>query len=713
MNAYPMVKDLVLVGGGHTHALVLRAWGMNPLPGVRVTVINPAPTAAYSGMLPGFVAGHYTRDELDIDLMRLARFAGARLVVGIVTQIDKDAKTITVPGRPPIAYDLCSIDIGITSNMPKLKGFNQHGTPAKPLAPFARKWDEFRAGITEGAIAVIGGGVAGVELSMAMKHAMPQATVRVIDRSKALTAIRLQGRNRLKRQMTDMGIQLIEDASVVEVAADKVLLESGEAIPSNFTVGAAGAEPFEWPSDIGLTMHEGSIAVDATLRSSDPSIFAVGDCAHLTASPRSKAGVFAVREAPFLFDNIRAAFSGGALTEYKPQKDYLKLISMGGKSALAEKFGKAFHGPLLWTWKDRIDRAFMSKLDELPVMERPQLPRTAATGLKDAMGDKPLCAGCGSKVGNSALRSALSGLPENKRDDVLRLPSDDAGLLKVGGKTQVISTDHLRAFTDDPVMMAKIAAVHALGDIWAMGAKPQSAVANVVLPRMSEGLQSRTLSEVMAAAHEVMADAGADIVGGHSSMGAEMSIGFTLTGLLDREPITLAGAKPGDLLILTKPIGSGVLLAAEMAGAARGWDIHRLLEQMVQGQGVASEILSQSHAMTDVTGFGLLGHVWGMCEQSGVSATISAESVPTFDGAQKLSQQGHRSSIFSSNVAAVGTVEGTPPDLFFDPQTSGGLLASVPADFADACISKLISAGYRDAKIIGQVESGPAKIKVI
>ncbi|SHH24836.1 selenophosphate synthase [Cognatiyoonia sediminum] len=713
MNTLPKVKDLVLVGGGHTHALVLRAWGMNPLAGVRVTVINPAPTAAYSGMLPGFVAGHYTRDELDIDLLRLARFAGARMVVGIVTEIDKDAKMITVPGRPPIAYDLCSIDIGITSEMPKLKGFTEHAIPAKPLAPFAHKWNAFRTSHSEGNIAVIGGGVAGVELAMAMQHAVPKAKVRILDRSKSLTAVGLQGRNRLKRQLTDMGIELVEGASGCEVTADSVVLENGDAIPSDFTVGAAGAEPFEWPKDIGLNMHDGFIAVDATLRSSDPNIFAVGDCAHLTASPRSKAGVFAVREAPFLFDNLRAVLSGGALTNYDPQRDYLKLISMGGKSAMAEKFGRAFHGPLLWKWKDRIDRAFMTKLEDLPVMAKPEVPRTAAIGLKEVLGDKPLCAGCGSKVGNSALKSALTGLPRNARKDVERLPSDDAGVLTVGGQKQVISTDHLRAFTEDPVIMARISAVHALGDIWAMGANPQAATANIVLPQMSEDLQSRTLSEVMSAAQEVFADAGAEIVGGHSSMGAEMSIGFTVTGLLDRDPITLGGAQDGDQLMLTKPIGSGVILAAEMAGAARGWDVHRLFERMCQGQGAAADILSDSHAMTDVTGFGLLGHLWGMCEQSQVAVELTQAAVPFFDGAEALSNEGHRSSIFGSNVASVGAVEGTPHDLLFDPQTSGGLLAAVSGDMAADCVAKLRAAGYEDAMVIGRIIKGPATIKVI
>ena len=140
----PLTRDLVLLGGGHTHALLLRKWGMNPLAGVRLTVINPGPTAPYSGMLPGFVAGHYSREELDIDLVRLCRFAGARIILGAANGVDAKQRLVHVPERPPIAYDVLSIDVGITSAMPDLKGFAKHGIPAKPLGAFASRWDVFR-----------------------------------------------------------------------------------------------------------------------------------------------------------------------------------------------------------------------------------------------------------------------------------------------------------------------------------------------------------------------------------------------------------------------------------------------------------------------------------------------------------------------------------------------------------------------------------------
>jgi len=693
MNSLPLTRDLVLIGGGHTHALVLRRWGMTPLPGVRVTVINPGPTAPYSGMLPGFVAGHYTRDELDIDLVKLARFAGARLINGYATGIDTKAQTVHIPGRPPIAYDVAAVDVGITSTMPDLPGFTTHAIPAKPLGVFASRWDAFRAQADAPQIAIIGGGVAGAELAMAMAHALrdKQPTVRLIDSGRVLTALGYKARQKMLASLTANQIEIIEDAEVSEIFADGIVLRDGRTIRSDFTTGAAGAKPHDWIAGTGLELNAGFIAVDANLQSSAPEVFAVGDCAHLSHDPRPKAGVYAVREAPVLFDNLRAALSGGSLRPYRPQSDYLKLVSLGAKSALAEKFGTAREGPLLWKLKDYIDRKFMVQFDTLPVMAAPKLPRTTALGVKEALGDKPMCGGCGAKVGRAALQAVLT-------DQF----GDDAAEVQPG---QVMTTDHLRALTHDPVLMTRIAAVHALGDIWAMGAKPQAATASLILPRMSAALQERTMAEIMTTASEVFAKAGARIIGGHSSLGDELTIGFTVTGLT-KAPITLAGAKPGDRLILTKPIGSGTIMAAEMAGQAKGADVIACLDLMVQDQGKAAALLGKAHAMTDITGFGLAGHLRGICDASGTGAELDLNAIPLMNGAMELSASGVRSSLFEDNQFGAGPINGPAIDLLFDPQTAGGLLAAVPERTVDATLKKLQEAGYT-AAAIGEITEDP------
>ncbi len=700
----PLTRDLVLIGGGHTHALVLRKWGMSPLPGARLTVINPGPTAPYSGMLPGFVAGHYAREELDIDLVRLARFAGARIIVGSVQGIDTEARLVHVPGRPPISFDVASINVGITSDMPTLPGFAEHAIPAKPLGPFATRWADYLAQPGPANVAVIGGGVAGAELAMAMAHALKSrqrpAVVSLIDNARALTALGAKAAARIRAAMSELGVDLIEEAQITQIEPTHIDLADGRQIVADFATGAAGARPYDWMAQTGLDLHEGFIAVNRHLQSSDPALFAAGDCAHLTENPRPKAGVYAVREAPILLNNLRAALGAGKMRPYVPQKDYLKLISLGQKSALGERFGTPLSGGVMWKWKDHIDQTFMNKFRTLPQMQPPALPKEHASGVAEAVGEKPLCGGCGAKVGRTTLQGALQTLPATSRADITLLPGDDAAVMTTGGVQQVLTSDHLRSLTEDPVTMTRIAAIHALGDIWAMGADPQAATATLILPRLSPTLQHRTLEEIMTTATAVMRDAGAEIIGGHTSIGDELTMGFTLTGLCSQDPITLAGGRPGDVLILTKPLGSGVIMAAEMAGAANGDWVAAALDQMVQPQAKASRILKDANAMTDVTGFGLAGHLAGMCETSGCGAKLDLDAIPVMQGAVELAEAGIRSSLFAENrTIAMNLPDGGNSDLLFDPQTAGGLLAAVPADEYEMILSQLQTAGYPAARI--------------
>lgn len=704
MLTLPMTRDLVLIGGGHTHALVLRMWGMDPMPGVRLTVIDPQAAAAYSGMLPGFVAGHYTRQDLDIDLIRLARFAGARVVLGRATGIDLATRTVAVEGRPPVAFDVASVDVGITSAMAEMSGFAEHAIPAKPLSPFARAWAAWRDSATEPRVAVIGGGVAGAELAMAMAHALQGrgAEVRILDRSRALAEMTPRGQRLVRAACARLGIEIVEGATIAHVAADHVALTDGRAFRSDFTVGAAGARPHGWIAGTGLKLTGGFIDVDAFLRTSDPAVFAAGDCAHMTETPRPKAGVYAVRQAPVLLHNLRVALAEqGQMRPYKAQRDYLKLVSLGGKVALAEKWGTAARGAALWRWKNRIDRGFMDRFRGLRPMAPPPLPAVVAAGLREETGEAPLCGGCGAKVGRGALGAVLGGV------------GDDAAVLTTGGARQVITTDHLRAVTRDPWLMARIAATHALGDIYAMGARPQAATASLILPRLSAALQERTLAEIMDGLRRVLEPAGCAIVGGHTSMGDDLTIGLTLTGLCDSDPILLSGARPGDTLILTKPLGSGTILAAEMRGQADGDVVAGCLGAMLQDQGAAATILRGAQAMTDVTGFGLAGHLWGMAEASGLAAVIDLAAVPLMPGAADLAAAGVRSSIWAANRAAVPVAgaTGAAGDLLFDPQTCGGLLAAVgPAD-APSLLEALRAAGY-PAALIGECRAGRPGITV-
>ncbi len=707
-EAYPIVTELVLLGGGHTHALVLRRWGMRPVPGVRLTLVNPGATAPYSGMLPGHVAGHYTRGDLDIDLVRLARFAGARLVVDRAVALDPGAKAVTLGSGRVLFYDRVSLDIGITSEMPGLPGFAEHGIAAKPLGVFADRWAQVCADAGPIRIAVLGGGVAGCEVAMAAVHRLRglgrDARLCVIDRGAVLRAVVPAARRRLLAALADHGVALIEQARPVAVEAGAVVLEDGRRIVSDLTIGTAGATPQPWVAETGLPCRDGFLEVDEYLRSpADPTVYAAGDCAHLVHDPRPKAGVYAVRAAPILAHNLRADLIGIARKPFHPQKDFLKLVSMGGQVAVAEKSGLTLVGPAMWRLKNRIDQGFMDRFRHLPAMPQPAAPKAVPKALvKELSGPVP-CGGCGAKLGSGAL-VGLQGAP--RRDDVAALPGDDAALLTFGTARQVLSTDHLRGFALDPVLVARVAAIHALGDIWAMGATPQAALAQIILPRATARLQGPALAEVMAAARAVFEAEGAEIIGGHSTEGVELTIGFTVTGLLDGPAITLAGARPGDALILTKPLGTGVLLAAEMQARAHGDDVLACWEMMQTPSGAAARALAQAHAMTDVTGFGLAGHLANICDASDVGAEIALADLPLLRGAEALAAAGIRSSLWPQNRAALAgriTAPETPrAALLFDPQTAGGLLAAIP----DAHVAR-VRAAIPGAARIGTFTTTP------
>jgi selenide,water dikinase len=705
MRPLPQTRDLVLVGGGHAHALVLRAWAMDPLPGARLTLIDPAPAAPYTGMLPGLVAGHYGLAEIEIDLVRLARAAGARLIAGRAEGLDPGARTVAVAGRPPVAFDILSLDIGIGTGLPELPGFAEHGVAAKPMGALARRWRDFVAAPGAAEVVVIGAGLAGVELALAMDHALqdrPGRRITLLEGGGApLAALGAGARARLVAELGRRGVAVRAGVKVASVGPAGVVLADGATIPAGLVVGAAGARPQEWLAGTGLHLTRGFVTVGATLESASHSgVFAAGDCAHVAPSPRPKAGVYAVRQAPVLHRNLRAALMGRPLRPWRAQRDHLKLVALGDRRALAEKWGIALPLPAPWVWriKDRIDRRFMAMFHDPPAMAAPPLPRDAAAGLAEALGAKPLCGGCGAKLGPGLLGRVLAGLPGTAG------LGDDAAVLQVGGARQVIATDHLRALTLDPWLMGRIAAVHALGDIHAMGARPQAALAHVVLPPLAEALQERTLAELMAGIVAALAQAGAVLVGGHSTQGAELVAGLTVTGLAGDRVLTKAGAGPGDALVLTRPLGSGTILAAEMAGAAPGAVVAALLAVLPQDQGAAAAILAPvARAMTDVTGFGLAGHLDEMLRAGALTADLDLAAIPLFPGAEALAAAGWQSTVAPANRAALlGRIAApaTPrAALIFDPQTCGGLLAALPEAEVAAVLAALAAAGYAAARI--------------
>jgi selenide, water dikinase len=738
---FPVVKDIVLVGGGHAHVSVLRNFGMYPINGVRLTLISPEADTPYSGMLPGLIASHYTFDETHIDLAPLAGFANTRFFETSVERLDPDANLIyCADGRPPVPYDILSINTGSTPAFDKGLQLDRDVIPVKPVSKFLAQWDQLKAKVLNDPsrrIGIVGAGAGGVELLLSIQYALAKeagvepgrgpGSFHVFTRdSDVLKTHGAMVREAMRSALNARGVSIHTGFDVCKVDTAGVS-DGDQTVEIDDIIWVTGAEPPQWFANSNLNVDDrGFIAVDSMLRStSHTDVFGVGDAVAMINDPRPKSGVFAVRQGPVLARNLRARVLGQPLKRYTPQKVFMSLISTGDKYAIASYAGWSLKGEWVWRWKDQIDRAFMTKFNVLPRMD--EHPKTTAPTVADipvevAESQKPdamRCGGCGAKVGSATLRQALAEInigEAAKSVSIGRIVlgvGDDAAAIEVPtGKLLVQTVDNFPAMLDDPYVFGQITANHCLGDIYAMGSTPHSALAVVALPFAPDAKRAADLVQLLSGAQKVLSAAGCVIVGGHTGEAEQLTFGFSINGFASPDSLALKGRlTPGLEIILTKPIGTGALFAAHGRRKAKGRWLQQTIKHATQSNAAAAEILRThgADAMTDITGFGLAGHLGEMLEASGLAAEIRLDDVPLLPGAKTVVGKGIVSSLQRNNLAwrdqieASSNVSQSPEfQLLFDPQTAGGLLAGVPADRAPDAIAALRQAGYTEAGSIGR-----------
>ena len=735
-QAQPIVKDLVLIGGGHSHTIVMKMFGMKPLPGVRLTLITEASDTAYSGMLPGHIAGFYSYEECHIDLLRLTQFAQAQLYIDRVIGLDLENKKILCANRPAVAFDLLSIDIGSTPAITSIPGAAEYAIAAKPVSQLLAHWEALVESVSQTpqepiCLGIVGGGVGGIELALTMQsrlhqillaNKLPLSNLQIHlfhSGSELMPSYNSWVRRRFQKILTLRGIVLHLQETVCAVQPHKVKCESGLKVECDRIFLVTQASASSWLRASVSTDSKGFIQVNDALQSvSHPDVFAAGDVAAMVNYPRPKAGVFAVRQGQPLFKNLRRTLLGQQLLPYKPQRQYLSLIGTGDKSAIASWGPLGGSSQLLWRWKDRIDRSFMERFSNLPEMSQGE-----KTGEQDTVIQNPTmrCAGCGSKVGSTVLKRVLSRVKQEQpnhfdgKDIVIGLDApDDAAVVQVPtGCLMVHTIDYFRALINDPFVFGQISANHCLSDIFAMGAVPQSALALATVPYAQDAKVEETLYQMLSGAVKVLAGAKTPLVGGHTSEGAELGFGLSCNGLAHPDKLLRKGGMQlGQVLILTKALGTGTLFAANMRRLAKGRWIDGAVESMLLSNQMAAACLLQhgATACTDVTGFGLLGHLLEMVQASHVAVELELESIPILEGARETSQQGIVSSLQPENLRSsdyicnLDQVRLRPNySLLFDPQTSGGLLATVPAEQTAACLASLKALGYSHSCVIGHV----------
>jgi len=730
-NDRPVETDLLLIGGGHSHLFVLRHFAMNPLPGVRITLVSRDLDTPYSGMLPGYIAGHYRHEEAHIDLLPLARHAGARVIHDEIVGIDAGSSRVRFASRPPLDYDLASVNIGSRPMLPRAAADDRQFA-VKPVDGFIDAWQRLEERLGEAGdslrLAIVGGGAGGVELALALDYRarrlgnsrQPLSIAILTDRERLLPG----HADRVGRIFTDIlrrrSIEVYYRHRVDRFDEGLLRGDFDSPVAADYAVWVTHASAPDWLRDSGLALDErGFIEVDASLRSrSHDNLFAAGDIASVIGHPRPKSGVFAVRQGPPLARNLRRWLQGRPLRPFHPQRRFLSLISTGDRYAVASRGGWALQGRWCWWLKDRIDRRFVRRFSEVPAMP--------ADDADDAELAPMRCGGCGSKVGSELLMSVLDEVRQRygmQRDSGTG-HDDDAAVLQVPKDTELVqSIDHFRSFVDDAYLFGRIAANHALGDLYAMGVDAHSAlvIANVVFA--SEAKQRQDLYQLLCGVAETLRGDGVLLAGGHSGEASQMSCGLSVNGFArPGEALLKSGMRPGEVLILSRGLGSGVIFAGEMRGRARAGWVDAALERMLVSSREASRCLRRfaASACTDVTGFGLAGHLHEMVRASRCAVELRLDDLPLYAGAAELAAAGIHSSLQPQNIRirhAIDDPHGLSAHaaypLLFDPQTAGGLLASVAAERAAACVEALHQLGYADAGVIGRViESSDAAVPI-
>jgi len=620
-----------------------------------------------------------------------------------------------------------------------------------------------------------------VELTLALqrwladRHPAPLLTL-VDSNPQILTGYSAGTRATALRTLAERGIQTVNSRRVESVDSGGELgslpgpplvlhcsnpaTQARDALVADLVLWVTSATPpscfrhFDLPRD-----DAGFLAIHPTLQSlSGQPVFVVGDSAGLVSQPVRKAGVYAVRQGPILWQNLQRHFAGHPLRLYRPQSTFLSLLSLADGRAIADYRGLSFTGRAAWWLKDTIDRRFLRQYQP-PLRVGMKVSSTPASISREGLPAVTAmrCTGCGSKVSAEVLAGVLQRLQPTAAgtpaSPIATTPSstggataptcdptppgakppvtgsgaefasvatgsaapDDAVLLDRGRQpVDVWSVDFFPAFLDDPCTVGRIAALHSLSDVWAMGADPVGALAIASVPAGPPRQQAELLFQLLSGAVREFTSAGATLMGGHTLEADLLQIGFSVLGRLgDRPAWRRSLLQPGDQLILTKPLGTGAILAGLAQHQSPAPAVDAVLAHMLQSNATAVRIGRQwpIRAATDITGFGLAGHLLEMLHASRCSGRLQLDAVPLLPGFRELARLGVLSSLDPANRARARPALQHAPALeahpawpaLFDPQTSGGLLLACPSAAARPLLHALHSAGLPHAACVGAV----------
>ena len=697
----------------------------------RVTLINPQVEQLYSSMVPGLIMKRFNYDESSIDLMQLTQFSDCRFYKDTLISVNPKQKFIKCEKRGRIDFDILSLSTGSVTK--KIASFgNSNFTYLKPFDTFISTFETwiktFDHNKNQLRIGIIGGGVAAVEIISAvakriqnyidLKKNPPKLEIFLITKEESpFSSFGEQMKKQCIKVLSDYKVTILPNFFADKLEENRVFSNTGSSIQLDFGIIATGPSPQAWIKNSGLELcNQGFIRVGRDLSSIGfENIFATGDVASLpNCFKLSKSGVVAVRQGKILATNIQKALDGKKLLFYKPQRLWLSLIGTGEQKAILNYGSFATRGSIFFHLKDVIDRKFISKFKSF----NKKMAQTEKHQYKSS--EKERCGGCGSKVGSEILRSVLKEFLEDPVFPNIDKMDEDAGIfLNSSGDLNLQTIDGFRQLIDEPYNMGLITSYHSVSDITAMGGTPKTALALVGVPLNDEKLMKNDFRLALRGILTALKSQSVDLIGGHTNESEYLSLALAITGSAQKSKIIKKNTiKPGNRIILTQPIGAGVIFAGLMDGLTKGKWIYGVISEITRDRPSLLDTVSRfANACTDVTGFGLTGHLVEMTREASYGIRVNLEKIPFFEGAAELSKSKVRSSLYPQNIKTAHEVTSKVMhdpryELCFDPQTAGGLLLSVDEELSDSCIRTLQTLGYNETREIGSVVNNQKGVKI-
>ena len=650
------LNHLVLIGGGHTNVLLIRKWLMNPKlkPDIPVSIISRDSYLVYSAMFPSVIAKSIRLEDCLIDLTFLARQAKISFIKGEVENVDFNLKEIILKNRAPINYSKLVINCGSETRISDEFEDLVKNQIAFPIKPFFKAYDLITKednynSEDELPFVIVGSGLAAIEVSFALRKRWPKRVLKIVCNTNIINS-------KILKSLRQSNIHIVDK---ITFAYRKIILCTGNS-------------PSLWVENNILNLDsKGRIITNQKLNVRNLSgVYAVGDCAVIDSHRRPSSGIFAVKVSNVLARNIKKDIQGESLKKWFPQKFGLQILNSYSRTVpkAFAIYSNLVFGPsfLIWYLKNIIDKLFIkSFLDLKSNMDQREK--------NNSLGD---CRGCAAKIPQIVLNESLRNA---QLDKFITFPEDASEIFQNDTDTILQSVDGFPALISDPWLNAKITTLHACSDLWACGLKLSSAQALISLPKVEKEFQNYLFSQCLNAIKTTVEEQGGKLIGGHTfesrslinqpySLGIDISL--TVQGILrnSAKPWQKSGLKPGDILLMSRPLGVGIFFAAQMRNINLLDNSSEIMKNLITSQ---QPLINQIYilqekfgepfinAATDITGFGFLGHLKEMIDSSNslrkkenlpsINVLLDLSAFKAYRGIHNLIRKGIRSTLFDSN----------------------------------------------------------------